>query len=101
MEDNSPLIDQVSDYIPPKEKNKSRNWLRFGLTTVAVIIICSLVIAASFTIGYLISWNRFASVHNAEKTAWGSTVSVDGRSVPIDQWISNKLIAENIKQNLK
>ena len=101
MEDNNPLINQVSDYIPPKEKSKSRNWLRFGLTTAAVIIICLLVITVSFAIGYLIGWNRFASVHNAEKTAWGNTVSVDGRSVPINQWISNKLIAEHIKQNLK
>ncbi len=83
-------------------KRKSKQLARFHIP---------LAMAFSFGFGLVLGWmlfgtptfaNYYSTRGSSENTSgWGESVTVDGRSVPVKEYISNSISPENIKENLR
>ena len=70
-----------------------------------------LTMTLSFGFGLVLGWmlfgtpafaNYYSTRGSSESTfGWGESVTVDGRSVPVKEYISNSISPENIKENLR
>ena len=52
----------------------------------------------------MLGWRFFSSDSDnvaKKKSNWGASVSVDGHSVAIQEWIRDNVVAQNIKDNLR
>ena len=80
-------------------ERKSKQLARFHI---------SLAMTLSFGFGLVLGWMLFGTPAFAtyystrgSSNGWGESVTVDGRSVPVKEYISNSISPENIKENLR
>lgn len=75
------------------------------LIFAAAIILCVVVIA--FLGGLFTGRSALCSSHNdvsstsSDSPNWGADVTVDGKTVPVVQWLDTELKPENIRENLR
>ena len=88
-------------------KTRRREKTRSNLKCVLAILAVVLLLCASFGVGLVLGWKLLANDSPNEggggqsndywRSYWGSTVATKS----ISEWISGKLVAENIRNNLK
>ena len=89
-------------------KDKKRR-ITAVVTLVIAIVAVVLLLCVSFGVGLVLGWKLLpndSSSRGGEQIVqtydyWGGTVTDSGNNVTINQWITGKIIAENIRNNLK
>ena len=99
------LKDKTRDKAVLKDKRR----ITAVVTLVIAIVAVVLLLCVSFGVGLVLGWKLLpndSSSGGGEQIVqtydyWGGTVTDSGNNVTINQWITGKIIAENIRINLK
>ena len=99
------LKDKTRDKAVLKDKRRITVVVTFVIAIVAVV----LLLCVSFGVGLVLGWKLLpndSSSGGGEQIVqtydyWGGAITDSGNNVTINQWITGKIIAENIRNNLK
>ena len=104
--DTDSLLEKTDDsFTSEKENRKRHSIMKRGIIKLTLAVMCLvLLLLTFFGGGLLVGWKLLnangSSAATDASNDWGEYVTIDGRLVPVDQWISENIIPENIKNNL-
>ncbi len=106
-QDTDNLLDKERDRSYENGKGNSMTGMRNIKVKLTFAVVCLILLTLiSFGGGLLLGWRLFDHLKDSDSintisNDWGESVIIDGRgSVPVDDWIRENIIPENIKNNL-